>query len=54
MTSEEDWALQDHIYEHKESLDKKLKTGSKKGTLTDEEKWALEDEINELKESLDS
>merc|ERR1719158_2205336 len=34
-------------------LEKKLKDGVKKKTLTDEEKWALEDEIAELKEKLE-
>lgn len=34
-------------------LEKKLKDGLKKTTLTDEEKWALEDEINELKEKME-
>merc|ERR1719482_2482279 len=33
-------------------LEKKLKDGVKKKTLTDEEKWALEDQILELKEKL--
>merc|ERR1711972_279151 len=35
-------------------LEKKLKDGLKKKTLTDDEKWALEDQILELKESLES
>merc|ERR1711959_847770 len=34
-------------------LEKKLKDGMKKKTLTDEERWALEDQINELKEKLE-
>merc|ERR1712139_342686 len=34
-------------------LEKKLKDGVKKKTLTDEEKWALEDQIVELKEKLE-
>jgi len=35
-------------------LEKKLKDGVKKKTLTDEEKWALEDQILELKEKLEA
>merc|ERR1719355_410587 len=35
-------------------LEKKLKDGLKKKTLTDEEKWALEDQILELKEKLEA
>merc|ERR1740116_238709 len=35
-------------------LEKKLKDGLKKKTLTDDEKWALEVQILELKESLES
>merc|ERR1712023_115030 len=35
-------------------LEKKLKDGVKKKTLTDEEKWALEDQIVELKEKLEA
>merc|ERR1712036_175281 len=35
-------------------LEKKLKDGLKKKTLTDEEKWALEDQIVELKEKLEA
>merc|ERR1711985_129913 len=34
-------------------LEKKLKDGLKKKTLSDEEKWALEDQIVELKEKLE-
>merc|ERR1711881_680643 len=34
-------------------LEKKLKDGLKKKTLSDEEKWALEDQITELKEKLE-
>merc|ERR1712228_314570 len=33
-------------------IEKKLKEGKKKKTLTDEEMWELEDKLNELKESL--
>merc|ERR1712050_623746 len=33
-------------------LEKKLKDGKKKKTLTDEEAWEIEDKLNELKESL--
>jgi elongation factor 3 len=33
-------------------IEKKLKDGKKKKTLTDEECWELEDKLNELKESL--
>jgi len=33
-------------------LEKKLKDGKKKKTLTDEEMWEIEDKLNELKESL--
>merc|ERR1712232_795540 len=33
-------------------LEKKLKEGKKKGTLTDEEMWEIEDKLNELKEAL--
>merc|ERR1712241_328729 len=33
-------------------LEKKIKDGRKKKTLTDEEMWELEDKLNELKESL--
>jgi elongation factor 3 len=33
-------------------LEKKLKDGKKKQTLTDEEMWEIEDKLNELKESL--
>jgi len=33
-------------------IEKKLKEGKKKGTLTEEEMWELEDKLNELKESL--
>merc|ERR1719237_282578 len=33
-------------------LEKKLKDGKKKKTLTDEECWEIEDKLNELKESL--
>merc|ERR1719401_2554878 len=33
-------------------IEKKLKDGKKKKTLTDEETWELEDKLNELKESL--
>merc|ERR1711948_58975 len=33
-------------------LEKKLKEGKKKKTLTDEEAWEIEDKLNELKESL--
>merc|ERR1712064_2656 len=33
-------------------IEKKLKDGKKKKTLTDEEMWELEDKLNELKESL--
>merc|ERR1719498_1236190 len=33
-------------------LEKKIKDGKKKKTLTDEEVWELEDKLNELKESL--
>merc|ERR1712139_106915 len=35
-------------------LEKKLKDGLKKKTLSDEEKWALEDQILELKEKLET
>merc|ERR1712072_513726 len=35
-------------------LEKKLKDGLKKKTLSDEEKWALEDQIVELKEKLEA
>merc|ERR1712023_574149 len=35
-------------------LEKKLKDGVKKKTLSDEEKWALEDQILELKEKLEA
>merc|ERR1712225_161746 len=35
-------------------LEKKLKDGLKKKTLSDEEKWALEDQILELKEKLEA
>jgi elongation factor 3 len=35
-------------------LEKKLKDGVKKKTLTDEEKWALEDQILEVKEKLEA
>merc|ERR1711981_1184760 len=35
-------------------LEKKLKDGLKKKTLSDEEKWALEDQIMELKEKLEA
>merc|ERR1712139_289930 len=35
-------------------LEKKLKDGVKRKTLTDEEKWALEDQILELKEKLEA
>merc|ERR1719194_208857 len=35
-------------------IEKKLKDGLKKKTLTDEEKWALEDQILELKEKLEA
>merc|ERR1711937_129991 len=35
-------------------LEKKLKDGVKKKTLTDEEKWALEDQIVELKDKLEA
>merc|ERR1712072_1393089 len=35
-------------------LEKKLKDGLKKKTLSDEEKWALEDQIVELKENLEA
>merc|ERR1712146_279267 len=38
----------------KKELEKKLKDGVKKKTLTDEEKWALEDQILELKEKLEA
>merc|ERR1712190_714252 len=33
-------------------LEKKLKDGKKKKTLTDEEMWEMEDKLNELKEAL--
>merc|ERR1712157_344905 len=33
-------------------LEKKLKDGKKKKTLTDEEMWEIEDKLNELKEAL--
>merc|ERR1712187_95986 len=33
-------------------LEKKLKEGKKKKTLTDEEMWEIEDQLNELKEAL--
>merc|ERR1719401_2499497 len=33
-------------------IEKKLKEGKKKKTLTDEELWEMEDKLNELKESL--
>merc|ERR1712151_1342019 len=33
-------------------IEKKLKEGKKKKTLTDEEMWEMEDKLNELKESL--
>merc|ERR1712203_503091 len=33
-------------------LEKKLKEGKKKKTLTDEEMWEIEDKLNELKEAL--
>lgn len=33
-------------------LEKKLKDGKKKGTLTDEDQWALEDQLLELKDSM--
>merc|ERR1712187_172829 len=33
-------------------IEKKLKDGKKKKTLTDEEMWELEDKLNELKEGL--
>merc|ERR1712115_494745 len=33
-------------------LEKKLKDGKKKETLTDEEMWEIEDKLNELKEAL--
>merc|ERR1711920_650235 len=33
-------------------LEKKIKDGKKKKTLTDEEVWEMEDKLNELKESL--
>merc|ERR1712066_1188611 len=33
-------------------LEKKLKEGKKKKTLTDEEAWEIEDKLTELKESL--
>jgi hypothetical protein len=33
-------------------IEKKLKDGKKKGTLTDEESWELGDKLNELKEAL--
>merc|ERR1712190_525415 len=33
-------------------LEKKIKDGKKKKTLTDEEMWELEDKLNELKESM--
>merc|ERR1712050_478962 len=33
-------------------LEKKLKEGNKKGTLSDDESWELEDKLNELKEKL--
>ena len=35
-------------------LEKKLRDGLKKKTLSDEEKWALEDQIVELKEKLEA
>jgi len=35
-------------------LEKKLKDGKKKKTLTDEEMWELEDRLTELKESLNA
>lgn len=34
-------------------IEKKLKEGKKKKTLTDEEMWEMEDKLNELKESLE-
>merc|ERR1712084_87285 len=33
-------------------IEKKLKEGKKKGTLSDDESWELEDKLNELKEKL--
>merc|ERR1711937_959606 len=38
----------------KKELEKKLKDGLKKKTLSDEEKWALEDQIVELKDKLEA
>jgi hypothetical protein len=35
-----------------QDIEKKIKDGKKKQTLTDEEVWELEDKLNELKESL--
>merc|ERR1712115_729431 len=37
---------------HIKDLEKKLKEGKKKQTLTEEEMWAIEDKLNELKEAL--
>merc|ERR1711862_959098 len=37
---------------HIKDLEKKLKEGKKKKTLTDEEMWEIEDKLNELKEAL--
>jgi elongation factor 3 len=35
-------------------VEKKLKDGKKKGTLTEEETWELEDKLNDLKEKLET